>query len=55
MYEKKQAIILEILEADSYVEMLLNMYGNYVIQKALNEAMEPEHSQLIKVRIEYRA
>jgi len=42
-------IIMEILEADSYVEMLLNLYGNYVIQKALSEAAEPELSILIKV------
>lgn len=48
-YEKKHMIIMEILEADSYVEMLLNLYGNYVIQKALSEAAEPELSILIKV------
>ncbi len=48
-YPKKVAIIREILEADSYVNMLLSLYGNYVIQKALGEAQEPEHSLLVKV------
>ena len=40
---------MEVLQADNYVEMLLNLYGNYVIQKALSEAMEPELTVLIKV------
>lgn len=53
-YNKKHEIILEILEAQSYVDMLLNLYGNYVIQKALSEAREPELSVLIKVRVEAR-
>lgn len=46
------AIIRELLQADSYVDMLLNLYGNYVIQKALSEAMEPDLSLLVKVGTE---
>jgi len=46
---------MEILEAQSYVDMLLNLYGNYVIQKALSEALEPELSMLTKVSIEVKS
>lgn len=49
-YEKKQQLIREILLIDSYTDMLVNPYGNYVIQKALSEALDPELTQLLKVR-----
>lgn len=50
-YDKKLLIIKEILLIESYTDMLINPYGNYVIQKTLSEALDPELSLLLKVNI----
>ena len=44
----KEAMVLEILSADSFYEFLLDQYGNYVIQKSLSVAIEPYFSQFIE-------
>ncbi len=42
-------LIEELLLLDSFTEVLLNPYGNYVIQKALEEAPEEQQHRLLKV------
>jgi hypothetical protein len=46
--EIKEAMVLEILSADSFYEFLLDQYGNYVIQKSLQVALEPHFSNFIE-------
>jgi hypothetical protein len=41
-------MVLEILSADSFYEFLLDQYGNYVIQKSLQVALEPHFSNFIE-------
>lgn len=44
----KEAMVKEILSADSFYEFLLDQYGNYVIQKSLSVAVEPHFSEFIE-------
>jgi len=46
--EVKEAMVKEILSADTYYDFLLDQYGNYVIQKSLQVALEPYFSQFIE-------
>jgi hypothetical protein len=46
--EIKEAMVHEILSADSFYEFLLDQYGNYVIQKSLSVAVEPHFSNFIE-------
>lgn len=46
--EVKEAMVREILGADSFYEFLLDQYGNYVIQKSLQVAQEPYFSDFIE-------
>ena len=49
----KEAMVKEILSADSFYEYLIDQYGNYVIQKSLSVAVEPYFTQFIdKLRID---
>ena len=43
-------IVNELLTLNSYLSMLLNPYGNYVVQKALEQATVEQREQLLKVR-----
>lgn len=40
-------MVAEILSAESFVPFLLDQYGNYVIQKALNVADESQFNAFI--------
>ena len=42
--EIKEAMVKEILHADTFYHFLLDQYGNYVIQKSLSVAVEPYFS-----------
>ena len=44
----KEAMVREILSADSFYDFLLDQYGNYVIQKSLSVAVEPYFSEFIE-------
>jgi len=44
----KEAMVKEILQADTFYNFLLDQYGNYVIQKSLSVAVEPYFSQFIE-------
>jgi len=46
--EIKEAMVKEILSSDSYYDFLLDQYGNYVIQKSLQVALEPYFSEFIE-------
>lgn len=46
--EVKEAMVKEILSADSFYDFLLDQYGNYVIQKSLSVAIEPYFSEFIE-------
>ena len=46
--EIKEAMVREILQADTFYDFLLDQYGNYVIQKSLSVAIEPYFSQFIE-------
>lgn len=46
--EVKEAMVKEILSANSYYDFLLDQYGNYVIQKSLSVAEEPYFSLFIE-------
>ena len=46
--EVKEAMVLEILSADSFYDFLLDQYGNYVIQKSLSVAQEPNFTLFIE-------
>ena len=46
--DMKEALVLEILSADSFYDFLLDQYGNYVIQKSLSVASEPYFSEFIE-------
>ena len=46
--EVKEAMVLEILSAESFYDFLLDQYGNYVIQKSLSVAQEPNFSNFIE-------
>ena len=46
--DMKEALVLEILSADSFYDFLLDQYGNYVIQKSLSVAIEPYFSEFIE-------
>jgi hypothetical protein len=51
--EVKEAMVREILSADSFFDFLLDQYGNYVIQKSLSVAVEPYFSLFIdKLKID---
>lgn len=45
--EIKEAMVKEIMQANSFFDFLLDQYGNYVIQKALSVAVEPFFSEFI--------
>ncbi len=47
--EKREQIVEEISRLDSYVDTLLNPYGNYVVQKALEYASESLRSKMLAV------
>ena len=44
----KEAMVKEILSADTFYDFLLDQYGNYVIQKSLSVAVEPYFSLFIE-------
>ena len=44
----KAFMVAEIMEADYFVEYLADQYGNYVIQKALQVAVEPALSHFLE-------
>ncbi len=46
--EVKEAMVREILNAESFYDFLLDQYGNYVIQKSLSVAQEPFFSEFIE-------
>jgi hypothetical protein len=46
--EIKEAMVREILSANTFYEFLLDQYGNYVIQKSLSVAVEPYFSEFIE-------
>eukprot|EP00830_Metopus_es_P013151 TRINITY_DN3143_c0_g1_i2.p1 TRINITY_DN3143_c0_g1~~TRINITY_DN3143_c0_g1_i2.p1 ORF type:complete len:522 (-),score=86.42 TRINITY_DN3143_c0_g1_i2:4-1512(-) len=46
--EKKEQIIDEVLTVESYLSLLLDPYGNYVIQKALDFSTEKQRHFLLK-------
>jgi len=46
-------LIDELLTVDSFLPMLSNPYGNYVVQKALEHADEKRINKLLKVLFLY--
>ncbi len=47
--EKKQQMIEELLGVDTFIPILVNPYGNYVVQKALEQAGDDQRGRLLKV------
>ncbi len=49
--ETKDIIIRELAKPDIIASLLFDMYGNYVLQKALSLSSEPHYSFFLKVVI----
>ena len=47
-------MIEELLALESFSCMLLNPYGNYVIQKALEQAAGKLRTRLLKVKVVHK-
>lgn len=45
--EVKNAMVKEMLEADSYLPFLVDQYGNYVVQKTLSVAEKDDLEKLL--------
>ena len=51
--EVKNAMVEEMLQAESYLDFLTDQYGNYVIQKTLQVAEEPAKTELLsKIKLD---
>jgi len=47
--ENREQIINEICNFDNYTEILINPFGNYVVQKALEHANKTQKSKMFLV------